>query len=216
MSWFDYSELLDTVAYGGIKSLSPIQTTIAITAVSYLLDRRKWLYNNKLINDSLWDALENDISACLDNLMLNSVGLIFPSVFSSSANANYLLCDGAVYQKSDYPILYDAIDNVYIIDSLSFRVPDLQDCFVMGASGVSNIGDTGGAKTVTLSIDEIPSHSHNYNQPTFGVDIESVGVPDPTGVGNPPLTSVTSSTGGGQAHDNLPPYHTLSYFIVAK
>ena len=61
---------------------------------------------------------------------------------------------------------------------------------------------TGGAETHTLITDEIPAHTHTYTA--------VLGTGDPGGTGgsgsslNTGLT--TGSTGGGSAHENMPPY----------
>ena len=42
---------------------------------------------------------------------------------------------------------------------------DLRDKFVFGAGPVTGVGATGGAKTVTLNINQIPGHAHGVNDP---------------------------------------------------
>ena len=65
--------------------------------------------------------------------------------------------------------------------------------------------ETGGAKTHTLSISEIPSHTHTSALRGNGED-EDVSFPSAGDSTNPSLTMTTDSTGGGSAHNNLQPY----------
>lgn len=62
------------------------------------------------------------------------------------------------------------------------------------------LDETGGAKTVTLDVTQIPAHHHTYG--TANAFIQ--GGAGTGGTDNGQLN--TSDTGGGQAHDNMPPY----------
>jgi hypothetical protein len=62
--------------------------------------------------------------------------------------------------------------------------------------------ETGGAKTHTLTTSEIPSHTHNSNFIASGTGVSGVNT-----AGNyNATTNATSATGGGSAHNNMPPY----------
>jgi len=142
------------------------------------------------------------------------IGVIVPYV-GNSAPLGCLPADGSTFLRADYPALYAALPVAYQVDADNFVTPDLGGVFVLGADTSYAPLSTGGLSSVSLTVDQLPSHSHSYSQPTFGVDIESVGVPDPTGVGNPPVGLLTGAAGGNQAHENMPPYIALKYAIVA-
>ena len=92
--------------------------------------------------------------------------------------------------------------------------PNLTDRFVLGAGAQYQVGDTGGEAMHTLTIDEIPSHNHENQYPA---------VPPSSGGGAEGYGWYTDSydwgtqkdqlTGGGQPHNNMPPYYALCYIM---
>ena len=75
--------------------------------------------------------------------------------------------------------------------------------FIAGAGDSLTLGSTGGAETVTLTTDTMPAHGHSYT----GYKTTKSGSRTIRACGS--VTSTTyycGYTGGGQAHNNLPPY----------
>lgn len=100
-------------------------------------------------------------SACM-------LGMIIPFA-SQNVPPNCLECDGAIYNRADYPRLYDVLETSLIIDADTFRTPNLIGVFVLGASG--HFGDVpplseGGESEVTLTYDQMPEHIHTTDPHT--------------------------------------------------
>ena len=90
--------------------------------------------------------------------------------------------------------------------------PDLRDKFVVGAGSAYTPGDTGGADSVTLTEDQIPPHTHTYIDQY--VVINAGYRPWPANNNDCAARNVNSgSAGGGQSHENRPPYHALCYIM---
>jgi microcystin-dependent protein len=114
--------------------------------------------------------------------------------------------------------------------------PDLRTKFIIGAGSPTNsnsyfkLGNTGGQETVTLNGDQIPQHSHtlgnngnnkilsvngpcppndNYCNPSFFCDEWN----NSNCQGRLQPSPATNSMGGGQAHNNIPPYYALCYIM---
>lgn len=91
--------------------------------------------------------------------------------------------------------------------------PNLTNRFVVGAGVTYNRGDVGGANSVTLTVEQMPAHTHTIR---FG-DAGSAGEINNDGMTMyPSVTTTTSSVGGGQPHENRPPYYALAYIMKIK
>lgn len=150
------------------------------------------------------------------------------------APEGYVMCDGGVLSKADYAELYAVVGDSFnrgatpngdVYDAPAgayFRVPDLRGRFVVGmypgGLDYGSPGNSGGAAKVTLTEEEMPRHSHNYVK----VRVSDAGLgkaaSDELGVNKniPGETSKTEPAGGGQSHENRPPYYALAYIMKAR
>ena len=149
---------------------------------------------------------------------------------------DYALCDGRQLAQAEYPGLYKAIGRLHTpsgVGSGYFCLPDLRSQFIVGYSPAdtdyNTIGKKGGQKTIALTVDQIPPHSHTFND-YYYIEAYQGGVD-----GNDPAGSVsgsgdtdggnqwfwykqhdTQNKGGGASHENRPPYYTLAYIMRLK
>lgn len=95
--------------------------------------------------------------------------------------------------------------------------PDLRSKFILGATSSDNIGVAGGSTSHTLTVDELPSHSHTYSAATMIESNEGgmlfSGGDDLLGNSN---SNNTGKTGNGKAIDIMPPYYTLAFIMKCE
>ncbi len=103
----------------------------------------------------------------------------------------------------------NAIPSGWVLCDGNNNTPNLTDRFVVGAGSSYSVDDTGGAASVTLTIDQMPSHNHSY---TFLNQNVSHGGGS-SAYGRTTTSGSTGSKGGGQSHENRPPYYALAYIM---
>lgn len=127
------------------------------------------------------------------------------------AGGGWLWADGSTFSATTYPILAQVYP--------SLTLPDPRGWFLVPRkSGDSTFGtawDTGGAKTVTLSEAEMPSHTHTESWASIDAS-KYVGGGGKTYSGDDMSvgTGSTTSAGGDEAHENLPPYKVFPGYII--
>jgi microcystin-dependent protein len=142
-------------------------------------------------------------------------------------------CDGQLLPINQNQALFSLLGTTYGGDGrVNFGLPNLQGRTAMHMGAGHTLGERGGEQAHTLSISEIPTHTHSASAST-----SSASLVDPvatSGVGNIPaapavklysalnsnLTSLQPATlagvGGGQAHLNMQPFLVLGFCIALQ
>lgn len=137
----------------------------------------------------------------------------------SAVPGRWLLANGAAVSRTTYAALYAAIGTTYGVGdgSTTFNLPNLSARMILGA-GTDALASTGGARTHTLTVGEMPAHTH-AQVVTAGftggtgdrLDYDS---DMPSGDAQAYDQGVnTGSAGGGGAHNNMPPYIALWGYV---
>lgn len=192
--------------------LSGISATVIFSALNAGFRISDWWAGDAPLDQTQKDQVYAWLALANKELMVSQVGEIKMTA-AGAIPPGCLFCDGGNYAREDYPELYSVLAAAFIIDADTFKVPDLRGNFVYGASSPLFVGNAGGEATHTLSLGEIPTHSHTIplTTTTLAVEPGEVAVLSPV----PILTSSTGDAGGGGSHNNLPPYLELIFYIVA-
>jgi microcystin-dependent protein len=165
--------------------------------------------------DVNWHIPINENWDKIDSAMKDNANRICPTgsiimYGAATAPTGWLLCNGSAVSRTTYADLFAIIGTRFGAGngSTTFNLPNLQNRFVVGAGASYNINDTGGEAAHVLTIDEMPNHSHSIPADPFGGG--GWGVKEGEG---PNVHRNTSSVGGGQPHNNLPPYIGLTFII---
>ena len=112
----------------------------------------------------------------------------------------------------------DAIPTGFVLCDGNNSTPNLSGRFVVGydaSNGDYDVDDTGGAENVTLTLNQIPAHKHDttFDNKKYFPGGGSTSVSYGGAGGYPADTFSMSNAGGGQSHENRPPFYALCYIM---
>jgi microcystin-dependent protein len=141
------------------------------------------------------------------------------------APAGWMFCEGQLLPIAENETLFQLIGTTYGGDGEStFALPDLRGRVPIHVGPGFSLGENGGVEEVTLTVQQIATHSHGFLAVT---DIGGASVPTgnllaqsdtlkmystvPPAVPLDPLC--VSGTGGSQPHTNFQPYLCVDFII---
>jgi microcystin-dependent protein len=141
------------------------------------------------------------------------------------APAGWMFCEGQLLPISENETLFNLIGTTYGGDGQStFALPDLRGRLPMHQGNGFILAETGGVEEVTLTVQQIPSHTHPFlasavsgnainpfgNLPANTLNIQPY-------INQPPDANMNANaigpTGGSQPHNNFQPYLCVDFII---
>ena len=199
----------DNTVQLGSTSITNVKTSGTITAGAVTYPKTDGSANQ---------VLKTDGSGALGWASVSSTPTGAITMFAAATPpSGWLTCDGSAVSRSTYSDLFSTIGTTYGAGdgSSTFNLPDFGGRGPIGYKSnnakFDALNETGGAETHTLTVDEIPGHTHTYDKLDGGAhsDAGSGATTDYSSSNS----RTSGSTGGGQAHNILDPYLTINFII---
>jgi microcystin-dependent protein len=141
------------------------------------------------------------------------------------APAGWMFCEGQLLPISEYETLFTLLGTTYGGDGQStFALPDLRGRVPIHNGNGFTLAQTGGAEQITLTVNQIASHTHpliattsvaNQSSPSNNIMAQSTAadlyIEDTATAGLAP--AAITPTGGSQPHANFQPYLCVDFII---
>lgn len=207
---------LDSITYEGDNYGAFLVKTAVSTWKLYVDNTGGW--SNPCVQD--WFTTDNQMARISVYFPNEQIVGTTPSVLGTYYRATPVISRSildAFYPVGYILLLYSHADpNTMYPGSTWVRI---ENQFLWATTPGGTIGQTGGESTVTLTVNQMPSHKHaavkGYDADVadfFGGSTSQWGITggDSTASAVTGHTANTSAVGGGQAHNNMPPYIQVS------
>jgi microcystin-dependent protein len=145
---------------------------------------------------------------------------MFPGNF---APQGWAFCDGSLLAIDQNTVLFELIGTTYGGDGQqTFALPDLRGRVPVHQGNGFVIGQSGGSEIVTLTVSQLPAHSHvpqannagGSDNPSGNVWAKTNAKAYSNQAPNAAMNAAAlGSVGGGQPHDNLMPFLTVNFIL---
>jgi microcystin-dependent protein len=143
------------------------------------------------------------------------------------APQGWAFCNGQTMSISQNTALFTLIGTTYGGDGVTtFNLPNLGSRIPFGDDGTRPIGTSAGEESVALTTLQMPSHAHpvgasgdaaSQTTPAGNVAATWGDTPYSTQAPNTSMDPAgVSATGGGQPHENRPPFLALTFIIALQ
>jgi microcystin-dependent protein len=142
----------------------------------------------------------------------------------------WALCDGQLLPINQNQPLFSLLGTTFGGDGrVNFALPDLRSRTPIHVGSGHTLGERGGEQAHTLSIAELPTHTHVASGTSTSSDPNGTNIPTSNLLSSGPAeiyaapsqlaalnAATVANTGGSQAHLNMQPFLTLSFCIALQ
>lgn len=143
------------------------------------------------------------------------------------APKGWALCNGQLMPINQNQALFSLLGTTFGGDGrVNFALPDLRGRTPIHVGSAHTLGERGGEQAHTLSIAELPTHTHVFNANSGGGNVTSpsgaVLTKAPANTYGPASALTATNTasfttvGGSQAHLNMQPFLTINFCIALQ
>ena len=146
------------------------------------------------------------------------------------APKGWALCNGQLLPINQNQGLFSLLGTTFGGDGrVNFALPDLRGRTPIHVGSGHTLGERGGEQAHTLSIAELPTHTHVANGTSTSSDPNGTNIPTANVLSAGPaeiyaapsqlvamIAGTIGNTGGSQAHLNMQPFLTLSFCIALQ
>lgn len=147
------------------------------------------------------------------------------------APRGWALCNGQLLPINQNQALFSLFGTTYGGNGqTTFALPDLRGCVPIHIGNGHTQGEKAGQPTNTLSISQLPTHTHFVNMSSgdtnnaatsgvgnfYGQTADNTTVFDTNGANSAMAAAVVTNTGGSQPHENRQPFLVLSFCVALQ
>jgi microcystin-dependent protein len=143
------------------------------------------------------------------------------------APVGWLFCQGQLLAIAEYDVLFNLIGTTYGGDGQeNFALPNLQSRMPLHQGSGFVLGQTGGVESVTLTTNQLPTHTHAPVANTaatgtspngqFWANYANTMYSSQTPPPDPMAGNALSNAGSNQPHENMSPYQVVNFIIATE
>lgn len=214
----DLPGLLEVAANNTVSEvrLQPESLAVLLYALDKIRNPLEWLdYRGEYISPSDIELIHELVDLAADDIMRQIVTTPVGATMTwhmAVAPDRWIVCEGGAVNVADYPELFALWGYKYGGSGAQFGIIDMRNVSPFGAEGGElDLDATAGAMTHTLTLPQIPAHTHSFDRRiTNGAGATFAAFP---GQGTAATDGLTDASGGGSAHNNLHPVRGVKWIV---